>query len=668
MCPRKRRQQEKRTSAILLPAVSSLTAPGEGARIMSRDPQDGLKEDILLGMDRPIARRDFLQGAALGIAGTALGGCPGISKKSRPAAPGPYPPELMGLRGQDMVAAELGHRVRNGDFDELPADVVDTGEDYDLVVVGAGLAGLTAAYVYHREMKGRARILILDNHDDFGGHAKRNTFNWEGMTLVGFGGTYAIEEPEWSPPESMEVMKAIGIDFDQMESWRDWDFAKRFGLSSAVFFDERVYADIKSKWVAGFHTTPYEDFFARSPLPAAAQRELVEFYTTRRDYLPDVEDKERALSQMSWETFIREGMGLGDETVRFANLYAPDLIGLGCDAVSAASAYHIGPGFFGMGGEGFYDVGGMLQYAYEPIHRFPDGNHTMARLLLKEILSETMPGAKTMEEVFNARLDYGTLDKKESPVRLRLRSMAVRIKHEGPLPRAEWVTVHYTQPDGRVFRVRARGAVMAGWGMVAKRIVPEISGEQFDALDKYRYTSAVYINVMLRQWRAIAEAGGQNMYFPGGYCTTLEISSPLHVGSYQPEYHPDKPILLTLFKYLYEPGLDVYDQVVSGRLAIEDKPFEEYEWEVRKELQHLFGGANFNAADDILGITVNRWGHGYNFFSAPVGSGESDVEPYVRGRQKVGRISFAGADAGGSPWSQLALQYGYKAAFEQLSV
>ena len=50
------------------------------------------------------------------------------------------------------------------------------GEEFDLVVVGGGISGLAAAYFY-RQARPNARILILDNHDDFGGHAKRNEFH-----------------------------------------------------------------------------------------------------------------------------------------------------------------------------------------------------------------------------------------------------------------------------------------------------------------------------------------------------------------------------------------------------------------------------------------------------------------------------------------------------------
>ena len=628
-------------------------------------PDDWMKwseQDLFLGMNRPITRRDFLQGSALVIAGAAIGCNRGSdSKISSPNHN--YPPNFTGLRGQDMASTTLAHGVRDGKFAQLPGDVVDTGEEYDLIVIGAGLAGLAAAYVYHREKKGCCRILILDNHDDFGGHARRNTFHWQGTTLIGPGGTFALEEPELSPPEAVEIFNELGIDPKHMESYRDDEFNKRFGLSSGVFFDDRIYPGITSKWVNGFYDTPYADFFAASPLNAAAQSELVELYTTRKNYLPGVDDPEKALAEMSWEKFIREKMGLGDEAVRFANLYATDLVGLGCDAVSAFAGYEVGPGFAGMGGEGFQEVDGILRYAYDPKSRFPDGNHTIARRLLQAILPEAVPGGSTMEEVFNSTVDYSSFDKKENNVLVRLRSMAVRVQHEGDASRAQNVIVHYSQPDGKVYRVRGRSAVMAGWGMVVKHIVPEISSEQLGALDKYRYCSAVYINVLLKHWKPIADLKMYEMYLPGGYCTWMHIADPLLVGSYRPDYHPDKPTLLSMYKYIYKPGLDPDEQMILGRMEMENKPFEEYEREIRAELQHMFGSHGFNAADDILAITVNRWGHGYNFFKGPK---RADDKPYVRGREKLGRISFAGADAGGSPWTQLALQQGRRAALEQL--
>lgn len=621
--------------------------------------------DKFLGMHRPITRRDFLQGAALGIAGFAWG-CRKKSPEKQPGSLSRQPIHLTGLRGQDVESTRLGHSVRDGAFLALPADVVETNEAYDLIVIGAGLAGLAAAYVYQRERRGRARILILENHDDFGGHARRNSFHYQNTTLIAPGGTYALEDPEASPAEAVEIFNALGIDAERLASFRDRDFKKRFGLSSGVFFDPRIYSGIAPAWVNHFHEMPYEKFFARAPLSEQARRELIELYTTRKNYLPTNADREKMLAEISWEKFLREYMKLGDEAVRFANLYATDLLGLGCDAVSALAAYEIGPGFFGMGGEGFYEQDGVLRYGYAPAARFPDGNHTIARHLLKALLPQAVPGGNSMEEVFNSAVDYAALDLPRNLVRLRLRAMAVRLEHSGSADDRR-VLVHYTQSGGRVYRVTGRCAIVAGWGMVAKHIVPELPPEQLNALDQYRYTSALYINVLLRQWRPIASLGLFDMFLPGGYCTWMNISDPLHVGSYRPEYHPDRPTVLSMYKYLYQPGLDPAEQMQLGRLELEHKPFEEFEREIRFELQHLFGAWGFNAADDILAITVNRWGHGYNFFKQPASLARRSNPPWQAGRRQLGRISFAGADAGGSPWTQLALQQGMRAAREQLT-
>jgi spermidine dehydrogenase len=399
-------------------------------------------------------------------------------------------------------------------------------------------------------------------------------------------------------------------------------------------------------------------------LSEAARKELVELYTTRKNYLPDSKGLEAELHSMSWERFVREKMGLGDDAVRFVDLYATDLIGLGCDAASALEGYAIGPGFFGMGGEGFYEEGGMLKYGYRPVNRYPDGNHTVARQLLKGILPNAITGANTMEGVFNGEPRSDELDRSENRVRLRLSSMVTRIQQKGETVDID--SVRQDDPDGRVRRVRARHVIMTGWGSVAKHVVPDLPDEQRRALEEYRYSSALYINVLLKHWRPIADIGAFEMYWPEGYCTWMHVSDPLTVGEYRPEYHPDKPTLLSMYKYIYHRGLEPREQMRLGRYEMERKSFEEYEREIRSELNHVLGAHGFDAALDIAGITVNRWGHGYNYFKEPGPKEKLESPPYRAGRRKLGRISFAGADAGGTPWTQAALVQAFRAVHEQL--
>jgi spermidine dehydrogenase len=591
-------------------------------------------------MDRAITRRDFLQGAALAI-GTSR-----LRFESRGA-----------LSGQTPAAMALGHRVRDGEF---PGEILETGEVYDLVVVGAGIAGLGAAYLYSQEAPSEPSILLLDNHEELGGHARRNVMEYEGARLIAPGGTFALEDVEDSPGEALEIFRRIGLDPGRLVEYRDAKFRERFGLSPTVVFDSRVFGS-RTTWVNRWNLTPYETFFAGTPLSAAARNDLVELYTTRKNYLPDSTDLEGELHGMSWETFVREKMRLGDDAVRFVDLYSTDLIGLGCDAASALEGFAIGPGFFGMGGEGFYEEGGMLRYGYQPVNRYPDGNHTLVRQLLKGILPGALTGENTMEGVFNAELREEELDRSKSRVRLRLQSVVTRIQQKGDL-----VEVDYAQTDGRGRRVRARHVIMTGWGSVAKHVVTDLPDDQRRALAEYRYSSALYINVLLKHWRPIADIGAFEVYWPSGYCTWMHVSDPLTVGAYRPEYHPDKPTILSMYKYIHHRGLDPQEQMKLGRYEMETKSFEEYEREIRAELNHVLSGHGFDAARDIAGITVNRWGHGYNYFKEPGSRAELESPPYRAGRQRLGRISFAGADAGGTPWTQAALAQAWRAVHEQL--
>ena len=612
-------------------------------------------------MDRPITRRDFLQGLAVGLAAAAAPGCMRDSASEppseRPEATG------SGLRGQDMRSMELGHLVRDQRGARFP-DGEQTGEEYDLVVIGAGIAGLSSAYVYDRERGGKARILILDNNDEFGGHARRNTFVIDGRTLIAHGGTYALEEVEDAPLPAQDMLRSVGVDLGRLKSFRDERLFEKLGLSRAIFFDPRQHPGIRPTWLNRFYDISYEEFFARAPIAEEARRELVELYTTRKNYLAGVADRAAVLAGMSWERFIRDVMGLGDHALRYADLYAADLVGLGCDAVSAEKGFEYGPGFFGMGGPGFRDKGGIIQYAYDPSYRYPDGNHTVARHFLKKLMPDAIVGEDTMEGVFNGRVRRDRFDRPESRKRLRLRSAAVCVEHVGPRDDAAGVTVDYMEENGRIRRVRARGAVVAAWGMMAKHIVPELGKEQRAALAEYRYCACLYINVLLRNWRPIAEVGAYSMQLPGGYCTWMEVADPLAVGDYRPVYHPDRPTVLSMYKYLYTRGLPPTEQMQRARRAIQNKPFAQHEREIRSELQLMFGPWGFDAKADILAITINRWGHAYNFFAPDPGH----TSPYERGRARLGRISFAGADAGGIPWTLAAMDEAHRAAHEQLAL
>src|SRR6185312_1292369 len=166
-----------------------------------------------LGEDRRIPRRDFLQGALV-AAGTMLSGPFLRAYADEPDStaaqdlPGYYPPRRTGLRGSHPGSFEAAHALRDG---TAVGQASDKQESYDLVIVGAGISGLAAAHFYRARNPSAGRILILDNHDDFGGHAKRNEFELAGRMHLMNGGTLEIDSPRPYSPIAEGLIRELGI-------------------------------------------------------------------------------------------------------------------------------------------------------------------------------------------------------------------------------------------------------------------------------------------------------------------------------------------------------------------------------------------------------------------------------------------------------------------------
>ena len=203
-----------------------------------------------------IARRDFLNGMAW-AAGAAMlpkalamtldsGPDPSaeeyfLAQGIAPSDPRYYPPALTGMRGSHPGSFEIGHALRDGTRWDNADTVTDTGEHYDLVITGAGISGLSAAHFFRKLHGPDSKILVLDNHDDFGGHAKRNEFSANGRTVLGCGGTLAIEELKLYTPEAMGLLRELGIEIQRFEKYYDQDFRRAHGLKTACFFDRNVF-------------------------------------------------------------------------------------------------------------------------------------------------------------------------------------------------------------------------------------------------------------------------------------------------------------------------------------------------------------------------------------------------------------------------------------------
>src|SRR3984957_6188458 len=238
--------------------------------------------DKELGMDSRITRRDFMQGAAMAIAAAVT---PPTSLFAQQAAeaqntPGYDPPPAHGLRGSHPGSFEVAHRLRDGTFWASAGQPQSTGESYDLIVVGGGISGLSSAHFFHQAAGKPARVLILENHDDFGGHAKRNEFEVDKTFMLGFGGTFSIESPAPYSPVAKTVIRDLGIDVSSYSTHLDSELYPSLGLEQKYFFDQETFgADRLVVRPSRKHVEKsWQEFEAQAPMTEKAKADLKRLY------------------------------------------------------------------------------------------------------------------------------------------------------------------------------------------------------------------------------------------------------------------------------------------------------------------------------------------------------------------------------------------------------
>ncbi len=641
----------------------------------------GKSSDRDLGMNQPIGRRDFLQGAAMTmVAAGALSPELAAAAAAEVAAqdrPGYYPPLLNGMRGSHDGSFEAAHEIR--DNGRLDARATDTGEVYDLVVVGGGISGLSAAH-YYRAQAGRAvKILVLDNHDDFGGHAKRNEFNVDGKMMLLNGGTVSIESPVPFSPVADGMMKMLGIYPDELAKTDNPGFYRDQGLGSATFFDKETFGADKlvmspprRRGEGGPDVAGYQKFLAESPLSDAVRRDILAIETGDIDYLPGLTSAEKKdrLSRMSYADFLTNHVKVDPGTITYYLHRTDGLWGCGIDGVSALDCWGSGlPGFQGLKLEpgatprmgytpgGYAATGGSYHY------HFPDGNASIARLLVRNLIPAAMPG-NSVTDVVTARADYSKLDRPGQDVRIRLSSIVGRVANLGNPAGKDGVVVTYLR-GGKTLSVRARHCVLASWNMMIPYLCPELPEAQKTALHYLAKTPLVYTNVALRNWHAFKKLGVSSVSTPGGYHTSFSLSPSQALGGYATSNSPDEPITIRMTRTPASPGLPEREQHKIGRMELLQTPFETFERAVRDQLARALGAGGFDPARDIAAITVNRWPHGY----APEYNSLIDPDeglPIKAARARFGAIAIANSDSGGGAYTDIAIDMAHRAVGELL--
>ncbi len=643
-----------------------------------------------LGMRRRIRRRDFLNGMAL-AAGTAAGSRIASAFETEhvlETSPEYYPPVLTGMRGSHEGSFEVAHQVRDGEFWNQAGTPVESGETYDLVVVGGGISGLAAAHYFRKAAGAQARILILDNHDDFGGHAKRNEFHQTGRLLLGYGGTFSIESPAPYSAVARGLLGELGIDVERLQPALDRKLYRSLDLHPAVFFDKETFGvdrlvpdprgsqDVEGIQGAASAPRSSQDFMDSAPLSETARRGIRGIYETKTDYFPGLSsaEKKARLARISYAKFLTDIAGLEPQAVAFFQARPHPLFGLGIDAVSAQDAWGLGlPGFGGMNldpgpGPGMNRDCIPNAEAEKYFFHFPDGNATIARLLVRKLIPQALPG-HSLTDLIEARTRYSRLDEARSPVRIRLNSTVVRVRHEGDPQTASQVEVVYVK-GGKLFRVRAGQCVLACWNMVIPYICTELPARQREALAWEPKVPIVYTNVVIRDWTSWKKLGINSVYAPGSYHTHVNLDLTVNLGRYHSSRKPQRPIVVHMMRTPCKPGLPARDQHRAGRIELFQTSFDTFERNIRDQLARTLGDGGFDPARDIAAITVNRWPHGYAYEYNSLFDDfwlEGRELPCVVARQPFGRLAIANADAGAYAYTDGAIDQAWRAVQELTS-
>ena len=603
-----------------------------------------------------ITRRDFVNGVLVGSGAALL--------RSRPAfSASAISPDLVDDRwygyggigdyapshGNTPEAVKIAHRIRDGEFAAVPANL-PIAETCDLVIIGGGMAGLGAAWHFKKHARPGQTCLLLDNHPLFGGEAKENEFEVEGVTLLAPQGANGFFLPP--PVDDPERASGDARYYAELNIPRDLHYREWPATLKPLEFCRDNYGFLH--WLLEGHTNIgyffasgsngawvndiWRNDLADAPLSAPARAALLEWRNSRAEHL-DHEAARQWLDSMSYKDYLENELKLGPEGAAEADMFLAGAFGLGSDATSAYAAHDVlMPGLLS---RRQFEEGSPRR------NSFPGGNSGFARYFLKAIQPGAISGGKTFADIIGGSIQFAALDNPEDAIRIRLRATAVDVRHEGTPASAGSVRVAYSR-DGREYAVRAKGVVMASGGWINKHVLRDLPADFQRAYQQFHHAPFLVANVALKQWRFMYEQGITAARWQGGFGYACNIRQPMLAGRHQPPLDPDKPAVLTFYVPFHSPGLPIEAQVAKGRAELFYTSYADYERRIRAQLTKLFSASGFDAEKDIRGIILNRWGHAFVvpapgfFFDTPERTAPRNI--IQRG---YGRIAFGHSELNG---------------------
>ncbi len=606
-----------------------------------------------------ITRRDFINGTLM-VAGASMlpFGCTSNAVLDM-LDPLYYPPALTGLRGSHPGSNTHAHsRAWDKKSDWGPTTKLK--EEYDLVVVGGGISGLSAAYFYQQKHGKDKKVLILDNHDDFGGHAKRNEHTIGGNTRLTYGGSQTLVEPHSGGELIHNLFKDIGIDLERFKTAYDMDFYKRNNLSAITYFNKETFGEDKvvkhpfcnyPNYVEGLPGAKIsnEEAAQQAPLSKRGKEQLLRVLNGGLHTINvPKEELQDYISTHSYFDYLKSTLGVDDPGVmKMVRNSGLDWASTGTDLMTIGSAKSCGA--LGFASVAVYDENNPY------IYHFPDGNAGLARALVKKMIFNVGKG-NNAEELVLSKFNYDELDRSSNIVRIRLNSTVVNVRHGGDPKSSNEVFVNYIN-DNKSFQVKGNGVVMACYNMMIPHIISNLPKEQDEALRLQIKSPLQYTTVGLKNWRAIKEIGMGLAMSPGNMHQAVLMDFPVSMGGYEYTKTPDDPCVIQMISCPYgtvgAPKEEQYREVRNNMLNMQ---FKDYEEEIRNHLSGLLPKNYFKFDRDVESITVNRWAHGY----AVGGPGNSTKI----GRQPFGRITIANSDSAPSADALVAIKMAFRAVNE----
>ncbi len=637
-----------------------------------------------------VTRRDFVGGTLIGSGAALLTiSAPGtVSSAKAQTVPNPLNDlsadwtgpggigDYAGKNGNTHPVVNASHsHIRNGDLDKRIANAPLVDDLYDVIIVGAGISGLTSAFITARENPG-AKILILDQHAIFGGEAKQNEFEVDGYKLVAPQGSTGIVVPFAAAEKfgfGSPFLKELGYP-------EEFTFQEAKNVSQPILVPRDAWGPMHISWEMGdtaFYyegkgmvKNPWRNGFRDAPIPEKLKKALVDLELYRSP--PVRNDWAQWLDTMTYKQFLLDVAEVPADCIDgVLEMLSPVMASMGCgqggDIISAFSAYnYLMPG---VNAYYRYQHGGADPTDSVYLATFPGGNTVAAKRFLKIAKPEALSGDDSLLGLVESEVNWDQLDLPGQKVRMRLSSTVFSVVHEDKPAKAKTVRVTYDK-DGKLVSVRAKAVICAGQQHANRRICHDISPEYRTAMQEFHHAPILVINVALRNWKFLDKLGVAGVrWFEGlGWWTSLRRNLVVDGHETQP-LDPNKPVVLTQYIPFLIPGLDWPDQCTQARMMLFSMSYADIEAQVREQFTKMFGAYGFDDKRDIAGIITNRQGHAY-FVGAPGFHFGRDGKKAAKDvlREPWHRIAFGHSELSGAQMWETAALEGERAAKQILAM